>query len=186
MENTITQRRTKVFNDFGLSRSIETLTLPEPSRVNPVMEIIRKEGGEDFFQYLQWLQLAREPNLLAISSTHHFYYESDEMKTVRTLVTLKKLNNIQHLNHFLLTVVRILPQKANFIGYFKNDTGNQSVFSFYQSTRLLNGLVNYLDSKTDRSLTKKTVSGLLEEQKLNVIDITDINGMTYFFARKTG
>ena len=81
------------------------------------------------------------------------------------------------------TIVRILPKKANFIGYFKNDTGNRSVFSFYQSAKLLNGLVNYFDFKTEISLTKKYVSRLLEEHKLKVVDITDINGMSYFCSR---
>jgi hypothetical protein len=186
MENIITLERTQAFNNFIQSKPVEKSIVPEQSRRNPVMEIIRTEGGEDFFQYLQRLQLANEPNLLALSSSHHYYYESNELKRIRTLVALKKLNNVCDLKKFLVTVVRILPQKANLIGCFKNDTGDQSVFSFYQSTRFFKGLVNYLDSKTDRSLTKGTVSGLLQEHKLKVIDISDINDMTYFFARKTG
>lgn len=120
---------------------------------------------------------------MSLSSTHYYYYDFNDLKNVKTLVNLNKLNNIKSLGSFLQTVVRILPQKANFIGYFKNDTGNRSVFSIYQSAKLFNGLVNYFDSKTEMSLTKKDVSRLLEEHKLKVVDITDINGMSYFCSQ---
>jgi len=120
---------------------------------------------------------------MALSSTHHYFYDSDDMKRIKTLINLKKLNNIKSLRSFFQNVVRILPQEAIFIGYFKNDTGNRSVFSFYQTTKFFNGLVNYFDSRTYRSLTKDDVSRLLEEFKLKVVDLTDINGMTYFCSR---
>jgi fatty acid/phospholipid biosynthesis enzyme len=40
-----------------------------------------------------------------------------------------------------------------------------------------------LDSKTDKRLTKNYVSRLLEEYNLSFVDLTDINGMTYFCSR---
>lgn len=120
---------------------------------------------------------------MALSSIHHYFYDSDDLKRIKTLINLKKLNNIKSLGSFLQKVVRILPQEAIFIGYFRNDTGNRSVFSFNQTTKIFNGLVNYFDSITDRSLTKDDVARLLEEHKLKIVDITDINGMTYFCSR---
>jgi hypothetical protein len=183
MENTLVLWNTGILNDFVKSKFREKVLVPEISRINPVLENIRSEAGSDFIQYLRILQLEKEPNLMALPSTRHYYYDSDDLKSIKTLINLKKLNNIKSLGSFLQTVVRILPQEAIFIGYFKNDTGNKSVFSFYQTTRFLNGLANYFDSKTDRSLTKNDVSRLLEEHKLKVVDITDINGMTYFCSR---
>lgn len=183
MENTLVLGKTEIFNDFVKSKFNEKVLVPEISRINSVLENIRSEAGSDFIQYLNFLQLMKEPNLMALSSKHHYFYDFDDLKSIKTLINLKKLNNIKNLGSFLQTVVRILPQKANFIGYFKNDTGNRSVFSFYQTTKFFNGLVNYRDSRIDRSLTKNDVSRLLEEHMLKVVDITDINGMTYFCSQ---
>lgn len=175
--------KTGIISDFDRSKSGGNIKTPEITRLSPVLENIRTLAGTDFFQYLRFLQLEKETNLMALSSTHHYYYDFDDMKNIRTLVTLKKLNSIKSLGGFFQNVVRILPQEAIFIGYFRNDTGNKSVFSFFNTTRLFNGLVNYLDSRTDISLTKDHVSKILKDNKLQVIDITDINGMTYFCSR---
>jgi hypothetical protein len=184
MEDILVLEKTKIFNDIVQSQSVGKLLIPEPSRINPVMDNIRTEGGEDFYQYIQWLRLSKKPDLLALSSTHHYYYESNDLKRIKTLVNLKKLNNIKHLESFLHILVRILPQKANFIGTFKSYNQDVSAFSAYQPSNLFDRLINYIDSRTDRSLTKKDVSRLLEEHNLKVVDITDINGMTYFYSQK--
>lgn len=183
MENTLMLWKTGILNDFVRPKPMEKVLIPAASRINSVLENIRFEAGTDFVQYLQFLQLEKETNLIALSSTHHYYYDFDELKGIRTLVTLKKLNQIKSLGRFLETVGRILPQEAIFIGYFKNDTGNRSAFSFYHTSRFLHELVNYFDYTTNSSLTKIDVSRLLEEHKLRVVDITDINGMTYFCSR---
>jgi len=186
MENILVLKKTRISNDSVKSQFHEKLLIPELTRINPVLENIRNEAGDDFVQYLHWLELAKEPDLMALSSTHHYYYDSNDLKSIKTLINLKKLNNIKHLESFLRIVVRILPQKANFIGYFKSSNPNRSVFSLYQSLKFFNGIVNYIDSRTDRSLTKENVSRLLKEHKLKIVDITDINGMTYFCSYKTG
>jgi hypothetical protein len=183
MENTLVLRKQLILADFINSKFREKVIAPEPSRISSVLENIRSEAGIDLIQYLHIMNLEKDPNLMALSSTHHYFYDSDDMKSIKTLINLKKLNNIKSLGSFLQKVVRMLPQEAIFIGYFKNDTGNRSVFSFNQTTKIFNGLVNYFDSRTDRSLNKDEVSRLLEEHKLKVVDITDINDMTYFCSR---
>jgi hypothetical protein len=179
MEYNLALEKTDVYYGFIKSQYREKLAAVEISMTKSGIENLSSDIREDFFQYLQFLHLENEPNLMSLSSTHHYYYDFNDLKNVKTLINLKKLNNIKSLGSFLHTVVRILPKKANFIGYFKNETGNRSVFSFYQSAKFFNGF----DSKTDISLTKKDVSRLLEEHKLKVIDITDINSMTYFCSQ---
>jgi len=183
MENTLVLGKAGILNDFVKSKFREKVLVPEIFRINPVLENIRAEAGSDFIQYLHHLKLTKDPNLMALSATRHYYYDSNDLKRIKTLINLKKMNNVKHLESFLRMVTLILPQKANFIGYFRNDTGNKSVFSFYQTTRFFGWMVNYLDSKTDRSLTKEGLSGILEVHKLKITDITDINGMTYFCSR---
>lgn len=186
MENTLMLKKIEFFKDLVKPKSPEKLLIPEISRINPVLEDIRYEAGDDFLQYLHFLQLAKEQDILALSSTHHYYYVFNDLKDIKTLINLKKLNNIESLGSFLHSVVWNLPQKANFIGYFNNDTGNRSVFSFYNSTKFFNGLVNYCFSRTYRSLTKNDVSRLMGKHKLKIVDMTDINGITYFCARNIG
>ena len=124
-----------------------------------------------------------ESNLMTLSSTHHYYYENDDLKKIKILINLKPLNSIKQLESFLQTLVRLLPRESSFIGYFKNTDQNNSVFPLSQFSSFFQGFINYIDLKTDNSLTKREVSRLLEKQKLSVVDITDINGMTYFCSQ---
>jgi len=153
----------------------------EKTGTNPVVEHILSEGGDDFFRYLNWIGLAKEPNLMVLSSMHHYYYDHDDLIGIRTLINLKTLNQVRHLESFLHTLFRILPVRAYFVGCFKNS--NQKGISFHQPGRFFNGLVNIFDSRTNRSLSKKSVTKLLEENNFKVIDMSDINGMTYFWAQ---
>jgi hypothetical protein len=41
-----------------------------------------------------------------------------------------------------------------------------------------------MDSKTDRYLTRRNVLILLEKQGFIVLDMTELNGLTYFHAQK--
>jgi hypothetical protein len=157
--------------------------VPEILSINPFLENIRLEAGEGFLQYLYWLQLEDEPNLMTLSSTHHYYYDGEDLKNIKIIINLKPLNSIKDLESFLQCLVKLLPPKSNFIGFFKNTIQNRPVFSLTYSSDFFQSLINYIDLKTNNTLTKRVVSRLLEENKLNVVDITDINGMTYFCAQ---
>jgi hypothetical protein len=171
--------------DINKSPFVGKLFMPEVLNLNPFLENIRTEAGDDFLQYLHWLQLEDEQNLMTLSSTHHYYYEDDDMKNIKIIINLKPLNSIKNLKSFLESIVKVLPHESTFIGFFKNTIQNRSVFSLSQSSILFQSLINYIDLKTDNSLTKREVSRLLEEYKLNVIDVTDINNMTYFCSQTT-
>jgi len=161
----------------------EKLLSADKSGKNPIMENILSEGGDDFFQYLNLKGLEREPNLMVLSSMHYYYYDYTDLKGIRTLINIKKLNQITHLESFLHTLYRILPCQANFVGCFKNSNHNVSKTSFYGSAKFINGLVNIFDSRTDRSLSKNSVTKLLEDHGFKVNDLTEINGITYFWAQ---
>jgi hypothetical protein len=77
----------------------------------------------------------------------------------------------------------VLPQKASFVGCFKDNKirGGISV-PFYQSFKFLNGLINMIDSKTDRFMTRKDVIKLLESHDFRIVDMTEISSITYFCA----
>jgi hypothetical protein len=150
---------------------------------NPVFDNLLAEGGENFYHYINWLGLGKDPNLMILSSIHHYYYDFNDLKGVKTLINLKKLNEINHIDTFLSNVLRVLPSKANFVGCFKDNKirGGISV-PFYQSFKLLNGLINMIDSKTDRFMTRKDVIKLLESHDFRIVDMTEISSITFFCA----
>lgn len=168
----------------GLNTS-EKIVSSERSGTNPVLENILSEGGDDFFRYLSWIGLAKEPNLMVLSSMHHYYYDHNDLIGIRTLINLKKLNQVKHLESFMHTLYRILPAKAFFVGCFRNYTQNGKGLPIHQPVKFINGLMNIFESKSERSLSKSSVIRLMEEQCFKVIDMTEINGMTYFWAQST-
>jgi len=143
------------------------------------------EGGESFVTYLKRMGLSTEQNFMVLSSNRHYYYEENELKGIRTLVNLKKLNMVKHLDSFLNTLVSILPPNTNFIGCFSNNkkrSGNLS-FLLSPSSRLLNRCVNFLDSRTVHFMNKNEVFNLLEKHGFNIVDMTEIKGLIYFYSQ---
>jgi hypothetical protein len=138
------------------------------------------EGGKNFFHYLKRFNLSKEPDLLILSPNNHYYYEEIDLRNVRTLLNLKKLNLIKDLDTFLQTLIHILPPSVNFIGCFsESKTLNGSEFLSGLSTRFN----NFLDSRTDHNMNKKDVLELLEKYGLKVIDMTEMNELTYFYSQ---
>jgi hypothetical protein len=150
---------------------------------NPVFDSLLAEGGENFFHYINWLGLAKDPNLMILSSIHHYYYDFNDLKGVKTLINLKRLNQINHIDTFLTNVLHVLPPKANFLGCFMDNKIRSGIYlPFYRSFRLLSGLINLIDPKTDRFMSRKDVIKLLESHDFSIVDITEINNITYFCA----
>jgi len=155
----------------------------ERTITNPVLDNLIAEGGENFFHYLNWLGLVNEPNLLVLSSRHHYFYDCNDLKGVTTLINLKKLNLIKHLDSFLHTVCHVVSPKTNFIGCFSDRKSQKGIGL---SSRMYKRFINFLDSRIDIEIDKKDVSRLLESHGLKVIDMTEINGLTYFRTQNNG
>ena len=150
---------------------------------NPVFENLLAEGGENFYHYINWLGLGKDPNLMVLSSIHHYYYDFNDLKGIKTLINLKKLNEINHIDTFLGNVFRVLPSKANFIGCFKDNKIRGGIGApFYQSFKLLNGIINMINSRTDKFMTRKDVIRLLESHDFRIVDMTEISNITFFCA----
>ena len=138
------------------------------------------EGGRNFFHYLKSFNLFKEPELLILSPNIHFYYDENDLKGVRTFIILKKLNLIKDLDTFLHTVFLILPENINFVGCFSDSkTVDGNGFLTGLSTRFN----NFLDSRTDHNMDKKDVSDLLEKHGFKIIDMTEMNGLTFFYSQ---
>jgi hypothetical protein len=167
-----------------------------------VFKELAEDGHEDFYNYLDWLGLGKSHNLLILTSSHHYYFEVEDLKNIKTVVNLNKLNSIKNVNEFLGAIYSVLPDKCYFIGSF-TDNKSQNVFmpvkkSAYRTdeqgsapkteTSTLNSFLNILygliDSKTNKSLSKKNVGFMLEDTGFKIVDITEFNGLTYFCTQK--
>ena len=183
MENFSALEITEIKNRITRVNFNEEFNPSESTKTNPLLENILSEGGNDFYHYVSWIGLDKEPNLMVLSSMHHYYYDHDDLKGIRTLVNIKKLNQIKHLESFLHTLYRIMPSKAYFVGCFKSNNHHVKGIPIYQSGKFLNGLINFFDSDGNRNISKKSAAKLLENHGFKVFDITDINGLTYFWSQ---
>jgi hypothetical protein len=138
------------------------------------------ESGKNFFHYLKSFNLSMGPDLLILPPNNHYYYDENDLKSVRTFTNIKKLNLIKDLDTFLNTLFGILPPNVNFIGCF---TDSKTLKGNGFLSGLLTRFKNLLDSKTDYNMDKKDVSELLEKFGFKVIDMTEMNGLTYFYSQ---
>jgi hypothetical protein len=203
MRNSITVNNSDVINN----QRINTLGNLEGKSVdlgksNPSQRILTPDDSEGFVKYIEHLNLDKDSNQVVLSSSHHYYYDAEEMINVQTVINLKELNQIKQLKDFLHTMHFILPSNCNFIGCFINNK-KQSGFvlsadpsDFYykrnsndiengiaSSSPLLNKLYNMIDSKTNKYLSERSVSVMLLENGFKIIDMTEIDGLTYFCAQ---
>lgn len=152
-------------------------TISETRKKNQLSDNHVTEVDENFLTYLNYHGLANENNLLVLSSTKHYYYDYDELKEVTTLINLKKLNLVKHLDDFLNTLCDGLSPKTNFIGCF-TDTKAQKGVSV--ASRMYKRFLNFLDARIDVEIDRKDFSKQLESCGFKIIDMTEINGLTYF------
>lgn len=179
MEKISLSNHTSLLNDSTVVKHADRKAGFSPSIINVITE-----GGENFFRYLKRINFSKEDNLLVLPSTHHYYYDEQDLENVGTLVNLKKLNQIKHLESFLQNLFQMLPPNANFIGCFSNDkTMKQNGLAYYKPGRLINRFLNFIDSKTDRILDNSKVMEVLQRNGLQILDMTEMDGLTYFYSK---
>ena len=182
------------------------LSIPGNLKVsNEAMDILIAEGGENFYNYVEWLGLADDPKLVVLSSKHHYYYDAEEFNSVNTLINITQLNQMKQAKSFLYSSISILPQRSHFVGCFvDNEKINGYVILNNPSSMdskkkvddiengivsdipFLNMLYSMMDSRTYNYLSKSRVSLMLEEHGVKVLDMTDLGGITYFHSQKSG
>jgi hypothetical protein len=161
------------------------------------------EGGEGFFNYVSRIGLANDPNLIVLSSLHNYYYDSEEMNNVTTVINLKELNLIKQIKSILHYQLQSLPAKCNFVGCFvnnekvdryalKNDFSSSERIRKYDDIELgivsqfpfINMIYSYMDLKTNLFMSVRSVTSMLKINGFKVIDMTELNSLTFFCAQK--
>lgn len=129
MRNAITVKELDVINIqrfntyFNLNRNSEYFLQDTES-----CEILTAEGCRDFSHYIKETDLGNNPEIIVLSSQHHYYNDAKEMGNVNTVISLKELNQIKELKGFLESILEFLSQNINFIGRFRDSRSFASVF----------------------------------------------------------
>jgi hypothetical protein len=159
--------------------------------------------SESFSDYISLLHITGDLKVMVLPASRHYYYETKDLKKVKILVNVKQLNDIGNIRDFLRNVSSVMPMNSYFIGTFF-DNKDKNIFksvphkSFKQymkpfdlvengiSARVpfKNLLYNLIEFRFERYMTKTTVSLYLEEAFFKVLDMTAIQGFTYFCAQK--
>lgn len=176
-----------VLNKPGITTDIDISTnyygtrfTPKRLHINPFIDNLITEGGANFFQYIKRHGLVNESKMLVLSAKNHFYYDCDDLKGISTLINLKKLNLIAHLDSFINTVCKVVSPKTNFIGCFSD---RKSITRDGLCSKMYKKFNNFLDLRIDNDIDNRDVKRLLEKNGFKVIDMTEINGLIYFRAQ---
>jgi hypothetical protein len=160
-----------------------TKTVSDEQGFNSMSNRLTAEGGKNIFLYLKGFSLLDKPDLLILSPTSHYYYEENDFRNVKTIVNLIKLNTISNLDTFFATLNRVLPVNVNFVGCFSDSKPFMGNGFFSDLSARVN---NLFDLRTDRLMDKKDVSKLLGKYGFRVIDMTEMNGLIYFYSQRVG
>ena len=191
-------------NDQSIDRIIYRSSFPvEVTEKNPILEKLIGEGCENFFHYVELLGLANNPNLIVLPSTHHYYYDAEDLRNVMTVVNMKHLNHIKDIRDFLHSIYHILSHQSFLIGVFIDRKYQNGFFSnstldkpqiegkvdpvengIESKIPFLNMMYNLMDSKTNRYMSKQAVTLLLGDAGFKVLDMTELNRLTYFCTQK--
>ena len=163
------------------------------------------EGGEGFYKYVDSRGLSNDSSLIVLSSTHHYYYDFNEMNNAKTVVNLKELNLIKEIKSLFHSHLHFLPYFCNFVGCFvnnkkidrytlrKNHTGRENIrnsdnmeLGIVSRFRFINMLYSMMDSKTNNYLSEESVVSMLRVHGFRVINMKEVNGLTYFHSQKVG
>ncbi len=163
------------------------------------------EGCEDFYNYINWLDLVNDINIIVLPGTSYFYYHPEDLVNTKTVINLKPLNRIKNLFSFLENVFSILPDYSYLTGCYENnntkkktegehknikriigkgENGGNHHENRYPGSWLYKGMIRIFNSGTNRQLSKESITSLLKSAGFTVLDITALNGRTYFCAQK--
>lgn len=133
--------------------------------------------------YVSTLNIKDDSNTLILSPVHHYYYNIDEIKDVRTLIHTKELNKVSDLKRFMNNTLHVLSKDSMFIGCFRDNKIRQNIFYrnrvFYWFNNILDGHAIY------RYMSRTMVVKMFMKLKLEIIDMSEVDGITYFCVKKS-
>ena len=198
--------RTDHLNTYTRLKVKESLvTRREPDRGSARESLhsqLCKEESEDFYNYLDWLDLAGIRSNLVLSKENHFLFSEEELQDIELVINLKCLNRFSDLDEWLSNIHDTLSNLTYFTGCFKEDKNlfdeTPDYFKYLKSvekkrykgarssaiSKLSSILGRFFGSGDFISLNKDITKKLLRISGFTVLDMTELNGKTYFCVQK--
>ncbi|MFZ2285561.1 MAG: hypothetical protein WAV93_01105 [Bacteroidales bacterium] len=155
------------------------------SLIRSVARLIRK-GGLSLARFLVNTGLFRKQGMIILSQHDQANITATELRRITTLITVRRLNMVKHLEMFLNALAHILPPDTNFVGCFSPAKGRSASPGGSVRSDGIAGLF-FHDRHTEwHVLNRSLVSEMLERNGLSLISMTEMNGVTWFCSRKKG
>ena len=194
---------TRIINPVRLLNINQALSSMELVIANEAVDSLITEGGHDFYNYVNRIGLAKDTGLIVLSSQHSYFYDNDEMSKAKTVINLTELNQIKEIKILLQSYLQFMPRNCNFVGCFVNNKkfgsyGLRNNSSFSRNTKtseavelgivsrnpFINMLYSKMDLRTNTYLSEKRVTGMLGVYGFKVLDMQELNGLTFFHSQK--
>jgi hypothetical protein len=158
---------------------------------------------KDLINYLDRMELVSDSGVLVIPSARHYFYNAEDLKGIKTVINLKRLNHVRDIRNFLRKISDLLPNKSNLVGCFVDSKIQKSYPDKYSNLSgnpadkteayengieskvpFINRMYSFIDLRPNRYLTRRAVIHYLEESGLELLGMTELKGLTYFCAQK--
>lgn len=162
-----------------------------------------KDGSEDFYNYLDWLDLAGMSKALVLPKENNFYYSSEDLSGKELLINLNCLNKLTDLHVFLDSMHMHMGDGAYFTGCFHDSNSVKEEIPDYMKylkevenqkaevksrqsaiARFSNRLSSLFSTSNGIPLSRDMAKKLLKINGFTVLDMTELSGKTYFCVQK--
>ncbi len=168
------------------------------------MKLITRESGENVFDYFSEHVDVDDSNVSLISTTTPFNVENLP-SGLRTIINLKKVNDMRYINKFFESANQKLPDAGMFMGCVETSHQRYArigkkfpafirqlvIMTDFTINRILPRLSNFknlyfnITSGVKRTISKAEVLGRLVSCGFEIIEFKEINNLTYFVVIKT-
>lgn len=203
MNREVVRDNSGVINSQSPNMLLRKYLLTKESDRDKLYSEVADEVHEDLFNFLSQMGMVSGSGMLVIPSNQHYFYDAEDLKGVDTVINLKQLNYVREIRNFLQTIANLLPPRSKFVGCFIDNKLQNGFPDKYNNlprqlsekleayengieSRIpfINRMYSFIDFRTNRYLTRRTVSHLLEECGLQLVSMTELNGLTYFCTEK--
>jgi len=182
-------------------------SLEEPEVRAYIKSTIILESGEEAFHFLNRHALLNDRRTLVLATTNRFNLEAKKPGVYKTIINLRRINDIRWMNKFFETVNRKLPRGGTFIGcvetkdmrkqrilrkfwtpfnylfYYFIDFPVKRVFPKFAITK---GLYFILTRGNNRVITRAETLGRLISCGFEISDEAFVGPLFYFVCNKAG
>jgi len=140
--------------------------------------------GFRFFRYLWETGISSDAGLVILSSHEGANWGCSWFRSARTLINLRRLDLIRHLEMFVSSLVNLLPQGASFVGCFEQHRDGCGREACHGSNTGLLKRITGNGAGPRQHLSSDRVFALFENSGLVIINMKEISGLTYFHGIK--